>query len=101
MINCFSITNEIVVFECLGFHEDRPILHLLKPGEVNKRGNVSNIYSLSSGFMKFIAELSGFILDDFAIENFKALKPNEWSRITLSFKELKIKSLSIIGSLFH
>jgi tRNA (mo5U34)-methyltransferase len=57
--NCFQASNGIVVFEGLIFKEERPMLELIdKPLD----GDSSNVYRMSTGYLKSVAELNGFEL---------------------------------------
>jgi tRNA (mo5U34)-methyltransferase len=60
IINCFQVANERVVFEGLIFESNLPALVLLAPGEIG--GDVSNIHTASTEYLKNVAELNGFRL---------------------------------------
>jgi tRNA (mo5U34)-methyltransferase len=57
--NCFQASKDIVVFEGLIFEDENPILKLLdKPLD----GDGSNVYRMSTGYLKAVGELNGFKL---------------------------------------
>jgi tRNA (mo5U34)-methyltransferase len=63
--NCFQMANELVCFEGLIFKEDRPILSLLRPGELNK--DTSNFYRISTGYLTCVGDINGFVLEREAV----------------------------------
>lgn len=57
--NCFQMSKDLVCFEGLIFEADLPSLILIPPGACN--GDMTNIYTMSTGFLKMVAGLNGFI----------------------------------------
>lgn len=57
-INCFQRSSDLVLFEGLLFEDPAPILKLLEPGCYG--GDLSNIYTMSTGFLEAAARLNGF-----------------------------------------
>jgi tRNA (mo5U34)-methyltransferase len=58
--NCFQMSKDLVCFEGLIFEADLPSLLLIPPGTCN--GDMTNIYTMSTGYLKTVAELNGFKL---------------------------------------
>lgn len=58
--NCFQMSNDLVCFEGLIFDAALPSLLLIPPGYLD--GDMTNIYTMSTAYLKMVAELNGFIL---------------------------------------
>ena len=53
------MSKDLVCFEGLIFEADLPSLLLIPPGHLN--GDMTNIYTISTGYLKMVAELNGFM----------------------------------------
>ncbi len=58
-VNCFQRANELALFEGLIFERDEPVLQLLEPPY---KGDPSNTYSMSTGYLTMVARINGFEL---------------------------------------
>lgn len=88
--NCFQMSNDLVLIEGLIFEADLPSLLLIPPGKCN--GDMSNIYTMSTGYLKTVAELNGFTL----LEHYQY----KGHRASMMFKRNRKASLPYLKSAF-
>lgn len=59
LINCFQVTKETLSFEGLLWLDQKPLLLLVDPFEINK-SDPSNFYTMTTGYVAKIAVMNGF-----------------------------------------
>jgi tRNA (mo5U34)-methyltransferase len=61
--NAFDVCKETIAFEGLMFEDNRRLLELVSVKEINN--DSSNFYKLSSGYVNYISDISGFTTEGF------------------------------------